>query len=96
VVGSKVLRWGEALQGAVWRIVVVEMLEAVDQRVQLGEGFGQIVDRAEPVAPTAVGTLDRTVELPGHSATWSLGRRWACGRRRRLGLALARRRTGTG
>jgi hypothetical protein len=46
-VGSKVLRWGEALQGAVWRIVVVEMLEAVDQRVQLGEGFGQIVDRVE-------------------------------------------------
>ena len=63
VVGSKVLRRGEAVQGAVGPIVVVEMLEAVDQWVELGERFGQVVDRVELVAPAAVGALDRPVEL---------------------------------
>ena len=63
VVCGKVLRRGEAVQGAVGPIMVVEMLEAVDQGIELGEGSGQVVDRIELVAPAAVSPLDRAIEL---------------------------------
>ena len=63
VVTGKVLGRRETLQGTVGPEVVVQMLEAVDQQVQLGERGRQVVDRVELVTPAAVGPLHRAVQL---------------------------------
>jgi len=60
---GKVPRGSEALQGAVGPIVVVEILGAGDQGIELGQGAGQVVDRIELLAPSTVDALDPAVEL---------------------------------
>lgn len=54
---------GEAVKGSVRPVMVVEVLEAVQQRIERLHGAGQLVDTVELVSPGAVAALHRAVEL---------------------------------
>jgi hypothetical protein len=64
----KVLGWGYSANGSVWSVMVVEVLEAVEDRVERFNGSRQVVDGVEFVSPSAVASFDRAVHL------WRLGR----------------------
>src|SRR5271169_1677468 len=51
-----------------WSVVVVEVLEAVDEGIDVGEVSGQVVDSIELVSPTAIAALDGAVHF------WGFGR----------------------
>src|SRR5690606_24899280 len=59
----KVLCGGFSAKGAVWAIGVVAVLEGVDERIELVEAVGQVVDGIELITPGAVAALDGAVEL---------------------------------
>ena len=52
--GFDVLGWGLSCKGSVWSVVVVEMGEAVDERLDLVDRVGDFVDGVEFVAPCAL------------------------------------------
>jgi hypothetical protein len=53
--------------------MVIEMLEAVEDGVDVFDGFGEIAGFVELVAPSAVAALERAVEL-GHRFLMHAGR----------------------
>ena len=65
---SKIVGWGFSAKGSVGSVVVVEVLEAVEDRIELLDGLGEFVDGVEFVSPGAIASFDRAVYL------WRLGR----------------------
>ena len=61
--GCKVLGRCSSAKGAVGAVGVVAVLEGVDERIELVDAGWQIVDGVELVAPRAVASLDRAVDL---------------------------------